>query len=328
MKNTAVKYLVIATVLLMLPTAVFAHSTPHGAYACAECHNTHKDLGQQGLWTNLCVSCHKPGIPDMNTRNYYIRTFNYGDQANPYKNNPGLNGNPNTLQTSHRWEGSDNVPEAGAQAPTNDLMNPVDKPMLQDNLYCQRCHNFIAETREGTDYSAPFLRARIDEDQMCYDCHKVRNTKTHLDGSHPVTINYSSVRTSKPGQYYPQPVNANTANPTSQLSVKKVSRELACTTCHAVHYSDSNSATFDKFSSAIQGKLSSSKGYLLRTDYKRGTVTQLNICMNCHRSATFRTTTRRRRSRTTMERRIRISSVPIATAGTSSLPDTAQLQAG
>ena len=287
MKNTAVKYLVIATVLLMLPTAVFAHDkpSPHSAYACTECHNTHKDLGQQGLWTNLCVSCHKPGNPDNYTRYYYVRTFNYGDQANPYKNDPGLNGNPNTLQTSHRWEGSDNVPEAGAQPPTNPAMSPTDKLMLQDNLYCQRCHNFVAATPEGADYSRPYLRARIDEDQMCYDCHILRgNATSHLTGTHPVNVNYSTVRTSKPDEYYLQPVNANPANPSSQLNVKKVSRTVACMTCHGVHYTDSNSATFDKFSSAIQGRLSSSSGYLLRTDYKRGSVQERNICMNCHRS--------------------------------------------
>lgn len=129
--------------------------------------------------------------------------------------------------------------------------------------------------------SAPFLRDLNDNDEMCRDCHKVRDTNSHMTGSHPVNLNYTTATSQvklKPAEYYPTPVNANPANPTSAM--KLINGKVLYSTCHGVHYTDSNSGTID--GSATYGTLSTSKGYLLRTDARGKTADAINICTNCH----------------------------------------------
>lgn len=313
MKRKAVQFLVLATAMLLLPIGLLAHEDPHRSdtFSCV-CHNPHKSLGKSAFYANLCISCHVPGMPDRaridralsavppKTPEYtYVRPFSYGDQANPYANDEGLNKSPNKTQTSHKWQGSDTVPEAGALPPLSKAMNPIypnipranpaipdpaEKPMLIGTLTCYRCHD-LSVPRSSATNSAPFLRGLIDEDQMCVDCHRPRNSATHLSGTHPVNVRYSSVVAAKPDQYYATPVNSNPANPTSQLNTKK--GKVVCSTCHGIHYTDSNSFTYDKYSSAVTRQFSTSKGLLLRTDNKRGSHTERNICTNCHRSNDF-----------------------------------------
>jgi predicted CxxxxCH...CXXCH cytochrome family protein len=136
------------------------------------------------------------------------------------------------------------------------------------------------------------LRMAIDQDQMCMDCHRLRNQQSHLAGTHPVNVNYDSAK----GAFNrPNPLNANPANPTSDLknyfTATTPSRNVVCTTCHGVHYTDSRSSTFDGASTA-SGKgnysnLSTGDGYQLHTDRRGAKVTfpaqdKLNICSNCH----------------------------------------------
>lgn len=305
MKKNAVRFLVLATILLLLPVGLLAHDYPHTNTYCGYCHKPHKSLGTAANYSNLCISCHKPGMLDLArvekaltgsppaTPEYkYIRPFSYGDQANPFNNDQGLNKSPNKIQNSHKWMGSDNVPEAGAVPPTSKELNPVspnvpkeaESPMLIGRLECYRCHS-LSVRRESATNSAPFLRGLMTEDQMCYDCHKPRVTTTHLQGTHPVNVNYSSVALNKPDRFYISPVNNNPNNPTSKLTMKK--GKVVCTTCHGVHYTDSNSFTHDKYSSVAMGQVSTSRGYLLKTDLKRGDTSERNICTNCHRSYDF-----------------------------------------
>ncbi|SNB47896.1 CxxxxCH/CxxCH domain-containing protein [Geobacter sp. DSM 9736] len=285
MKRSAVQYLIFATVLLLMPSVVLAadgHEL-HQPYECATCHkaSTHKDLGVSGRYSNLCVGCHKPGNVDLYTGDYYVRSFSYGDMANPYKNDPGLNGKKDAMQLSHKWVGSDTVPAAGAVPPTTDALNPRTNEgyALLGTVSCTRCHNV-----KLVNTNKPYLRAQIDD--MCLDCHRPRNTTSHLEGTHPVNVSYTSA-TSKPklfpGQYYPRPLNSNPDNKTSQLGTK--GGKILCTTCHGIHYVDSNSRTYDNFSSLVMGRLSSSQGNLLKTDLRGGTANDRNICTNCHKSA-------------------------------------------
>ena len=127
----------------------------------------------------------------------------------------------------------------------------------------------------------PFLRAPNDRDQMCLDCHRSRNVKDHMLGTHPVNFNYTGAQSlvrSKPEQFNNPPVNANPANPTAAMRLKNGT--VLCTTCHGVHYTDSNSSTFDSFSSYYN--LKPAEGALLRTDLRGATADSVNICTNCH----------------------------------------------
>ncbi|WP_160295252.1 CxxxxCH/CxxCH domain-containing protein [Geobacter sp. OR-1] len=66
--------------------------------------------------------------------------------------------------------------------------------------------------------------------------------------------------------------------------MKIIGGKVLCSTCHGVHHSDSNSRTLDNFSSVIFNRISSSTGYLLRTDLKGTNASDRNICTNCHKT--------------------------------------------
>jgi len=117
-----------------------------------------------------------------------------------------------------------------------------------------------------------------DSDQMCLDCHRSWNTADHAKGTHPVGIDYQQKASAKPSAFNAVPVNANPSNPTSAM--KLLDGKVSCRTCHGVHATDSDSSTFDSFSSLPY--LKPSDGTLLRTDLRAATADGINICTNCH----------------------------------------------
>ena len=122
---------------------------------------------------------------------------------------------PKSMQSSHNWEGIDNVPRVGAVPPKSIYLlgpNPADPNvanMFVGNLYCGRCHK-VHGSVGGTDTSIepPFLRVNNDQDQMCLDCHSPRNQTSQASGTHPIQMNYCSRDKSKRYVYYYPPVNA------------------------------------------------------------------------------------------------------------------------
>ncbi|MFZ4856910.1 MAG: CxxxxCH/CxxCH domain c-type cytochrome [Desulfuromonadaceae bacterium] len=231
---------------------------PH-EFTCAECHTSHKDLGSTG-YDNICLTCHRSGDPRAGAK-----SFAPGDAADPFgKYTSGIN---NSFQISHRWDGSATNPRAGAAAPVQPQMTSVSR-RTSNSLACVSCHN------QHSQANKPFLRMANDSDQMCLDCHSSRNQTNHTKGTHPVGVVYQQ----DAADFHQAPVNANPANPTSAL--KLVGGKVSCSTCHGVHATDSNSATFDAFSS-LPG-LKPSDGFLLRTDLKAATADGINICTNCH----------------------------------------------
>lgn len=269
-------------------------TTADPAIGCNSCHSTHKALGQPGEQgdSNVCLNCHHPGR--ISTTYGPLTPFVAGDMA---KNNGPSNGKveQGKLQSSHRWEGSDDVPKAGALPPTNpQLSGTGETPTTTQNnflnsLSCARCHSIHGRGDVPSSQTTPFIRVLNTNDEMCLDCHRPRNTTKHTLGSHPVNVNYNTVAAAKPNEYYATPVNSNPANSTSDLGKIKKSNgttvtlsTVLCSTCHGIHFADSSSGTFDNVSSALFGRLSSSTGYLLRTDLKGINSSARNICTNCH----------------------------------------------
>ncbi len=262
--------------VLLATTAALAIDAPHN-YSCTYCHVTHRTLGTKGL-NNICFDCHNMNNPAT------VHQFQQTDLANPFGSTAmGIyTGNQTGKHTSHNWSASDVVPAAGATAPTNLYMNSPSS--ITGAVSCARCHSihvgYADYTGTNPKRSKPLLRMRNDQDQMCVDCHKSRNQTSHTAGTHPVSVNYADAVSSNPAGFASTPVNSNPANPSSAM--KLVNGQILCSTCHATHHADSNSATFDSNSSAILGRLSSSRGYLLRTDLKGATAGTINICTNCH----------------------------------------------
>jgi predicted CxxxxCH...CXXCH cytochrome family protein len=236
---------------------------PHGAFSCSICHTSQTISGSEA-YNSICLSCHRPGSP-MGGR----KPFTTADAANPFRTMTAARMGT-VYQTSHNWAGSDSVPAAGALPPLDPNLN---NPRVPGQLACIRCHDPHTQTYR------PFLRSPNDQDQMCLDCHRARNTRDHTAGTHPVNIDYNSAAALQPSDYNNPPLNANPANPTSAL--KLINGAVLCSTCHGVHYTDSNSATAD--GPAGYNSLRPSAGYLLRTDLRGATAASLTLCSNCHK---------------------------------------------
>jgi predicted CxxxxCH...CXXCH cytochrome family protein len=237
---------------------------PHhlgNGYTCATCHTMHESLGHTG-YNNICADCHKPGVPRGGAKPFLAT-----DAADPFNTyTAALTGR--RFQTSHRWDGPDTAPQAGAQPPVFPAMTSNNlRGRTGGALACVRCHNQHDNTLR------PFLRMANDNDQLCLNCHSSRNQTSHTAGTHPVNVPYSSAKPK-----HNPPVNANPANPTSAMLLKN--GKVLCTTCHGVHYADSNSATFDSYSS--YNSLAPADGFLLRTDLHGASADSVNICTNCH----------------------------------------------
>jgi predicted CxxxxCH...CXXCH cytochrome family protein len=203
------------------------------------------------------------------------------DYSNPFGTTSLSRGSK--LQTSHKWFGADVVPGAGTLAPVDTSLNGLNKSAnFQGTLFCARCHN-VHGTSGDQSVDAPYLRYPNDTDQLCLNCHRPRDTNNHTVGTHPVNVNYTSAANKQKvidGTLYANPI-VNATNPTGQ--VKLVNGKIVCSTCHRTHNTDSRASTFDPYSTSHTfGKLSSSKGYLLRVDPYGKTVNNLNICINCH----------------------------------------------
>ena len=261
--------LVSTLVFLTLGGRASAIDPPHdgsNGYSCGNCHAVHMTLGSTG-YTNACLTCHRPGVPVAERK-----PFTLSDMANPFRSFTAQIGGAR-YQTSHSWSAPHGNPAAGAADPSSgsDLLSTK----TVTGLACARCHDI------HTYKDKPFLRAKNDQDQMCLDCHRQRNTTDHSLGTHPVNFSYNgtgSLVKVKPAEFHNPPLNANPANPTSALNFKN--GIMVCTTCHGVHYADSNSATFDN--STAYYRLMPSSGTLLRTDLRGANGNSLNICSNCH----------------------------------------------
>ncbi len=274
------------------PTLTYPHSDPGTGVTCRTCHTANQVLGSTG-YNNVCLTCHIPtsGVPGSD------KSFIGDDAANPLNNHAA-----SKYQTSHRWDGSDTVPAAGALPPLNPAMNADNLGARAGNqMACVRCHDphrnnkgcAVCHDPSYDPKSAPkvatnFLRIDNDKDQMCLDCHRTRDVTSHQKGSHPVQVNYSSVYAAKPTLFKKKPINAGfNNNTTSDLNARLVAsgKQVLCSTCHGTHFTDSRSSTRD--SAAFDNN--TGDGYILHTDRRGKAVAakaddSLNICTNCHAS--------------------------------------------
>ncbi|GFE58968.1 CxxxxCH/CxxCH domain-containing protein [Geobacter sp. AOG1] len=256
--------------VLLMASGTLAVNSPHTNLTCTGCHNTIPiDLSNTTGVNNLCLTCHNPGI--------MTKGFLPQDIANPFNSTDlGLYVS-GEKQTSHNWAAPVNVPAAGAATPVNPDMRAL-VVTGKGEISCASCHNQHASSDANN-----LFRFANDSDQLCFDCHRSRNQRNVQSGTHPVNFNYTGATSKvklKPTEFLNPPVNANPSNPTSAMQLPN--GKVICSTCHGVHFTDSNSRTIDGPDSSAFGLLSSSQGYLLRTDMRGGTANAVNICTNCH----------------------------------------------
>ncbi len=229
------KICTIIAVLLIFTSTVSALDDPHGTTAsinCEQCHITHSTLGDilvnstDSLVSTLCLSCHTPGGWTGMTKYF----------------SSSLKAQPGVLGTSHGWDVDTSNAAYGANQPQGaELLKHITK---DGKVTCATCHDPHANS------NPPFLRMDNSADQLCLDCHRSRNVtsvKTYTGNvlSHPVgvalpsTSDFHNPPLDTDGN--PQPSDGNTTND-YQFGTGTT---MKCTSCHGVHYTDSNSGTVD-----------------------------------------------------------------------------------
>lgn len=282
-----VKFLV-AALLMLIPCITFAkplpgpHDPVTGATSivCTSCHVSGNNIANSDTKyaSNLCLKCHVSGNATLTTKH-----FSKDDFSNLFDNAGVVVQSSNKNQTSHKWFGSDTVPGAGAVPPIDPRGNAgLNKTGFTGSLTCARCHS-VHGTSGLDSNNYPYLRMSNDSDQLCLACHRTRSVQDHKLGSHPVNVTYTSAsvkaKIADPDHttsFLPTQIT-NINNPTGEVKLKN--GKIVCSTCHGVHNADSNTDTVDTF-----GIATSADGYLLRVSRKGATVTDVNICTNCHMS--------------------------------------------
>lgn len=284
MKRSIIAALLSVTVVILAASGaqafLYPHASPTGQDICDYCHGMQGNEGAAiplDRRSNACETCHN--VTGSAAR-MPVEAFT---ESNRFGNGPVVG-----TQNSHNWSAKTPYdPRSMATQPTSPyLINAAQNPniYLAGQLSCVACHNIKSDVNSGT--IKPLLRIDNAADALCRDCHKSRDTSTALTGSHPITRNYSSVYKNNTTAYRRVPSNANSGNYTSDLGRYLKNGNVVCTTCHGMHYADSDSATFDNRSTAAGRNptgFSPSAGNLLRTDYRGATASTLNICTNCHK---------------------------------------------
>lgn len=207
------------------------HGTTNSIY-CEQCHITHNTLGDilinatDSLVSTLCLSCHSPGGWVAMSK-----VLSSADQADP-----------GTSGTSHAWDSHVINPTYGSEMPISQVL--LDHLSADSSVTCGTCHD------PHNNSVSPFLRMDNSADALCLDCHRSRDmssvrTYTGNPISHPTNQVLSGSATYHFPPYdvdgNPQPSDGNTTND-YKLGT---GNEVRCTTCHGIHYTDSESATVD-----------------------------------------------------------------------------------
>ena len=286
MNRSFIVALLTVTMILMMSTTGFAFTDPHN-YTCDNCHGKFEGSYETAP-NNSCLTCHSEFGEASRLSIGSDAMSNYFGSAS---------GQPTIgSRSSHTWgaysaPGHPYNPRAKVQEPTTNaaaLNTGYSSKDLRGYTTCFRCHD-----AKSANTVKPFLRATNAADALCYDCHKPRQTNSKGSGTHPVDIVYSTY-TSKRTAFRSIPLSGNINNPTANPGNYLKSGKIVCTTCHAPHYADSNSATLDNRSTAngsaqddiakgLKGQLQNSKGQLLRNDPIGVSAAAINACSSCHK---------------------------------------------
>lgn len=269
---------------IMLPNIVFA--SPTHLVSCQECHRPGVDWAS--LDGGICITCHESSTPKYvfndgvtyNTVGWFVS----GDASNAMGTVTSDYNSAIGMQTSHMWQkfSGEVVPSAGATTPTTYTRQFNGRYQIsKGKLVCFRCH----DPHANVNSKPSLLKVAKNQDQLCSDCHKpwyVNNANALLTHPVGVAVNYNTVAAANPTKY--QTAVVNTAN----SDIRTVNGMVSCTSCHGVHFTDSDSTTADGFGN--WAALSNSDGYILRSDGPRRTgansteTAQLrsNLCQACH----------------------------------------------
>lgn len=277
--------------------AIIDYANPVHVAGCESCHSVVGSANfKPHLYTDLCMGCHSPGGTAS------LKPFTRESIANPYGNDP-VGSTSGTWRSHNSFSPYQNDSKVGAQAPVEPTnMNNMSPKYYQNPdgsraLSCGICHS-VHEIQGGNPDPDPALALRDanNNDELCFNCHRERRVASPVTGSHPVEMNYATNGSKYTGQaytdystsYYKVPRNRTASNPSSNLGSFLKNGKVVCSTCHSVHLGDGDSATMDNWSTANgtgSHKFSESDGTLLRSNLRGSSVSDVNLCTNCHKDS-------------------------------------------
>ncbi len=275
-RSQAIGWAVFVLMLALLPTGTARAIEVHN-FDCKNCHKvgvTYTDLGN--ATTNICLECHKDNPPTVNMLDGSSATpdglFAPTDASNAMGSYPsGLSeSSGERSQSSHMWAARDVNEAAGAQAPSSRVFYGR-YGISTGKVTCQRCHD--PHSRDATNTKILRLGTGSRE-QMCIDCHAPWNIDNTDHGllSHPMVADYAAVQTANPDKYR-APADVTSA----AGEVTLVDGKVSCSSCHGVHFVDSDGTTVD----GVGQTLSAGDGKLLKADGPAGNDKSM-LCQACH----------------------------------------------
>lgn len=248
-------------------------------FDCKECHLSGRTIDELG-GANVCLKCHTPLAGDITLNDgappeldgHTDGRFTSGDASNAFGHGTGVS---SAYQTSHTWSApSDTLAAAGATAPSK-----IDHPeyysrygVSTGKITCSRCHNPHAPVETNPKL---LIQGAGSADLMCRTCHAPWDqSNNHGWLTHPIVANYNSVVAAQPDKYLA------TINNKGNAEIQLVSGGISCTSCHGVHFVDSDSSTPDGVAN-IDG-LNKSDGRILRADGSSQTD-KASLCQSCHK---------------------------------------------
>ncbi|WP_158414031.1 CxxxxCH/CxxCH domain c-type cytochrome [Geoalkalibacter subterraneus] len=265
-------------VLALLPAETVRAIEVHN-FDCKNCHKlgvSYNELGNST--TNVCLECHKDNPPSVTMLDGFSATptgvFAPTDASNVMGSYPtGLaEGSGSRSQSSHIWAARDVNEAAGAKAPSNRYFYGR-YGISTGKVTCQRCHD--PHSRDATNTKILRLGTGSRE-QMCIDCHAPWNIDNTDHGllSHPMVADYAAVQgaVANEGKY-----RAPADVATQGGEVVLVDGKVSCSSCHGVHFTDSDGTTLD----GPGQTLSAGDGKLLKADGPAGNDKSM-LCQACH----------------------------------------------
>lgn len=132
-----------------------------------------------------------------------------------------------------------------------DIRQPTNAVLVKnlDNglVVCSTCHDEHSQTNAPFDPLAPayagtntgkgrhFMSMANNTEQMCVDCHAIRNVTNSVSGSHPVGIKGIT------NAYYKY---------TTNLPLEKTTANVRCETCHKIHFASANDGDLMRMTNA------------------------------------------------------------------------------
>jgi len=257
-------------------------------FFCDNCHVPGTSLFSVSN-NSLCVQCHSSGGTMIITDDGRLGPLSYFDQ-NDLSNTLGSHDafSP-SLQTSHTWAVKrDQRKDAGA-TPSTSALYYSNYGGSYNKVTCTKCHNPHAEFIDDGAFHS-YLRIPDQPETVCQNCHLSWAGAAAGNGgelTHPLgTYNVAAAA----GRGVPLRAIADITDARIKANLQASGNVMECSTCHGVHWTDSDATTddgrdqVDMFSPFYTTGLNAGDGNMLVSDGRKiGNATRTStLCQACH----------------------------------------------